>query len=87
MLWMWAIEAYLNANNASPKPFVWTAAADVILAKVRRGQVALSQLQAETDSANYILSGGNSRAQSPIAVELRPGAKGLSAHSGEHADA
>jgi len=28
-----AIEAYLNANNASPKPFVWTATADAILAK------------------------------------------------------
>ena len=39
-----AIEAYLNANNASPKPFVWTATADTILAKVRRGRVALSQL-------------------------------------------
>jgi len=39
-----AIEAYLNANNASPKPFVWTATADAILAKVRRGRVALSQL-------------------------------------------
>jgi len=37
-----AIEAYLNANNASPKPFVWTATADAILAKVRRGRVALS---------------------------------------------
>jgi len=39
-----AIEAYLNANNASPKPFMWTATADAILAKVRRGRVALSQL-------------------------------------------
>jgi transposase len=39
-----AIEAYLNANNASPRPFVWTATADAILAKVRRGRVALAQL-------------------------------------------
>jgi hypothetical protein len=39
-----AIEAYLNANNADPKPFVWTATAEAILAKVRRGRVALSEL-------------------------------------------
>lgn len=39
-----AIEAYLNANNASPRPFVWTATAEAILAKVRRGRVALAQL-------------------------------------------
>ncbi len=39
-----AIEAYLNANNANPKPFVWTATAEAILAKVRRGRVALSPL-------------------------------------------
>lgn len=39
-----AIEAYLNANNADPKPFVWTATAEAILAKVRRGRVALNQL-------------------------------------------
>jgi hypothetical protein len=36
-----AIEAYLNANNANPEPFVWTATADAILEKVRRGRVAL----------------------------------------------
>jgi transposase len=36
-----AIEAYLNANNANPEPFVWTASADAILEKVRRGRVAL----------------------------------------------
>ena len=39
-----AIGAYLNANNASPRPFVWTATAEAILAKVRRGRVALAQL-------------------------------------------
>jgi len=39
-----AIEAYLEANNADPKPFVWTATAEQILAKVRRGRVALEQL-------------------------------------------
>ena len=36
-----AIEAYLNANNASSSAFVWTATAEEILAKVRRGRVAL----------------------------------------------
>ena len=36
-----AIEAYLNAHNNDPKPFVWTATAEDILAKVARGRVAL----------------------------------------------
>jgi hypothetical protein len=35
------IEAYLDAHNDDPKPFVWTATADEILAKVARGRVAL----------------------------------------------
>jgi transposase len=39
-----AIEAYLAANNAQPTPFEWTATAEEILAKVRRGRVALHQL-------------------------------------------
>ncbi len=38
-----AIEAYLQANNNDPKPFIWTASAETILAKVRRGRVALTQ--------------------------------------------
>src|SRR5512144_988590 len=38
-----AIEAYLQAHNDDPKPFVWTATAEDILAKVRRGRVALHQ--------------------------------------------
>jgi transposase len=36
-----AIENYLNAHNEDPKPFVWTATAESILEKVRRGPVAL----------------------------------------------
>ena len=36
-----AIESYLDAHNDDPKPFVWTATADDILAKVARGRVAL----------------------------------------------
>ena len=38
------IEAYLDAHNDDPKPFVWTATAEEILAKVRRGRVALKQI-------------------------------------------
>jgi hypothetical protein len=36
-----AIEAYLAAHNDDPKPFMWTATAEDILEKVRRGRVAL----------------------------------------------
>ena len=35
------IEDYLAAHNKDPKPFVWTATAQDILAKVARGRVAL----------------------------------------------
>jgi hypothetical protein len=35
------IQAFLEAHNNDPKPFVRTATADEILAKVRRGRVAL----------------------------------------------
>jgi transposase len=38
-----AIEKFLQANNNDPKPFIWTATADAILEKVRRGRVALAQ--------------------------------------------
>jgi hypothetical protein len=38
-----AIEDYLKANNDNPKPFVWTATAEQILAKVTRGRVALEK--------------------------------------------
>jgi hypothetical protein len=36
-----AIQAFLDAHNADPKPFVWTATAEDIIAKVRRGRAAL----------------------------------------------
>jgi transposase len=39
-----AIEAYLQAHNDDPKPFIWTATAEDILTKVRRGRVALNQV-------------------------------------------
>ncbi len=35
------IEDYLAAHNQNPKPFIWTATAEDILAKVARGRVAL----------------------------------------------
>ena len=39
-----AIEDYLKANNDNPKPFICTAAAEQILAKVARGRVTLQQV-------------------------------------------
>ncbi len=39
-----AIETYLAANNNNPEPFLWTATAEQILAKVQRGRVTLNQL-------------------------------------------
>ena len=42
-----AIEAYLEANNNDPKPFVWTATAEEILAKVRRGRVTLETIASQ----------------------------------------
>jgi transposase len=38
-----SIEAYLNAHNADPKPYVWTATAESILAKVQRARAKLQQ--------------------------------------------
>jgi transposase len=39
-----AIEEYLRVHNNDPKPFVWTATAEQVLTKVRRGRVTLQQL-------------------------------------------
>ena len=39
-----AIEAYLQATNHDPKPFTWTATAEQILTKVRRGRVTLNAI-------------------------------------------
>ena len=38
-----AIEDYLSVHNHEPKPFVWTATAESILAKVARARDALQQ--------------------------------------------
>jgi hypothetical protein len=34
-------------HNDNPKPFLWTATAEQILAKVRRGRVTLKQVTAQ----------------------------------------
>ena len=39
-----AIRAYLDAHNAHPKPFPWTAPADTIIAKHQRGKRLLEPL-------------------------------------------
>jgi transposase/transposase-like protein len=39
-----AIEGYLAAHNENPKPFEWTATAEQILEKVRRGRVTLDAI-------------------------------------------
>ncbi len=39
-----AITQYLEATNANPKPFVWTASVNTILAKVRKANEALEAL-------------------------------------------
>ena len=40
-----AIEEHINAHNANPKPFVWTASASDILEKVKRGRRNLHKAQ------------------------------------------
>jgi len=39
------IQAHLDAHNADPKPFVWTATASDILEKVKRGRRKLNNMQ------------------------------------------
>jgi hypothetical protein len=38
-----SIEEYLSAYNDDPKPYIWTATAESILAKVQRARAALDQ--------------------------------------------
>jgi transposase len=42
-----AITEYLKVHNDDPKPFVWTATAESILKKVRRGRVTLQQVSTQ----------------------------------------
>ena len=40
-----AIQEFIDVHNDDPKPFVWTATADEIIEKVRRGRVALEAVK------------------------------------------
>ena len=40
-----AIQEFIDAHNAAPKPFIWTAAAADILEKVKRGRGRLNKMQ------------------------------------------
>ena len=40
-----AIEAYIANHNNNPKPFVWTAKAEDIIAKYRRAKAVLDKPQ------------------------------------------
>ncbi len=40
-----AIETYIDRHNENPKPFIWTAKANDILEKVKRGREKLNKLQ------------------------------------------
>ncbi len=42
-----AITAYIEEHNRDPKPFIWTAKADEILAKVRRARTKLDKMASE----------------------------------------
>ena len=42
-----AIEEYLRVHNDNPKPFVWTATTESILAKARRGRITLQQVTSQ----------------------------------------
>lgn len=42
-----AIDEYLRVHNEDPKPFVWTATAEQILAKVQRARTTLNSLSNE----------------------------------------
>lgn len=45
-----SIETYLDVTNSEPKPLIWTATAESILEKVRRGRVALAKQSAKTET-------------------------------------
>ena len=41
------IEEYINCHNENPKPFIWTASANDILEKVKRGREKINKLQTD----------------------------------------
>jgi hypothetical protein len=44
-----AINTWAAHWNLDPKPFIWKATADDIIAKVRRGRATLNQIKSPTD--------------------------------------
>src|SRR5664280_1119260 len=60
-----AIEDYLRVNNADPKPFMWTASAESILEKVRRGRVALEAARPPSPAASGFPRSGKRAAGTP----------------------
>ena len=39
-----SIQQYIDSHNDTPRPYVWTATAESILAKVARGRIALERV-------------------------------------------
>ena len=39
-----SIQEYIDAHNHDPRPYLWTATAESILAKVARGRIALEKV-------------------------------------------
>ncbi len=39
-----SIQEYIDAHNNDPRPYVWTATAESILAKVARGRITLEKV-------------------------------------------
>jgi transposase len=52
-----AIIEFLRVHNDDPKPFVWTATADSILEKVRRGRVSSPKCKIKTETEHQELAG------------------------------
>jgi len=52
-----AITDWATHWNSDPKPFIWKAPADEIIAKVRRGRAALNtQINSQTDHKRHLVS-------------------------------
>jgi len=47
-----AIEEFLRIPNEDPKPFVWTATAESILAKAQHGRIALNKQQIKSETSH-----------------------------------
>jgi hypothetical protein len=39
-----SIQEYIDSHNDAPRPYLWTATAESILAKVARGRIALEKV-------------------------------------------